>query len=110
MSEPNGINNSSRTALKPLLYALLLAAGIGIGMRVNQSSKDKFSQIFDIIQRDYVDSTRTDVLEESTIEYLLSQLDPHSSYIAPQFTEINEQQIRGNYEGLGIEYISFRDT
>lgn len=110
MSEPNGINNSSRTALKPLLYALLLAAGIGIGMRVNQSSKDKFSQIFDIIQRDYVDSTRTDVLAESTIEYLLSQLDPHSSYIAPQYSEINEQQIRGNYEGLGIEYIAFRDT
>ena len=110
MTAPNEINNSSRTALRPLLYALMLAAGIGIGMSVNQTSKDKFSQIFDIINRDYVDSTRTEVLAESTIEYLLSQLDPHSSYIAPQYTEINEQQIRGNYEGLGIEYISFRDT
>lgn len=110
MSVPNEINNSSKTALRPLLYALMLAAGIGIGMSVNQTSKDKFSQIFDIINRDYVDSTRTDVLAESTIEYLLSQLDPHSSYIAPQYAEINEQQIRGNYEGLGIEYISFRDT
>ncbi|MFM6984693.1 MAG: S41 family peptidase [Chitinophagaceae bacterium] len=110
MTAPNEINNSSKTALRPLLYALMLAAGIGIGMSVNQTSKDKFSQIFDIISRDYVDSTRTDVLAESTIEYLLSQLDPHSSYISPQFTEINEQQIRGNYEGLGIEYISFRDT
>lgn len=104
------IQNSRGTALKPIILAIILAAGLYAGMQINREKKDKFSQIFDIIQNDYVDSTRKDLLEEKTIDYLLSQLDPHSSYIPAQLTEINERQIRGNYEGLGIEYIQFSDT
>lgn len=104
------IQNSRGTALKPIILSIILAAGLYAGMQINREKKDKFSQIFDIIQNDYVDSTRKDLLEEKTIDYLLSQLDPHSSYIPAQLTEINERQIRGNYEGLGIEYIQFSDT
>ena len=104
------IQNSPSSARRPLFLALMLALGLGAGMQINGEKKDKFSQIFDIIQNDYADSTRKDLLEESTIDYLLSQLDPHSSYIPAQLTEINERQIRGNYQGLGIEYIRFRDS
>jgi carboxyl-terminal processing protease len=104
------IHNSLWRSLKPLLFSLFLAAGITMGIHINKEGKDKFSQIFDIIQRDYVDSTQTEELQEEAIEYMLSQLDPHSSYIPPQLTEMNENQIRGNYEGLGIEYIMFKDT
>lgn len=110
MSSENEINNSNRRSLRPIFYSLMLAGGIAIGMNVNKEKPDKFSQIFDIIDQDYVDSTRIDRLKENTIEYLLSQLDPHSTYIPPEFSEVNEQQIRGNYEGLGIEYILFNDT
>ncbi len=108
--EQEPIQNSGAAALRPLLFSIMLAAGLAAGMQINREKKDKFSQIFDIIQKDYVDSTRKDLLEENTIDYLLAQLDPHSSYIPARLTEINERQIRGNYQGLGIEYIQFRDT
>lgn len=93
-----------------MLYALFLAAGIGIGVNINTEKKDKFSQLFDIIQRDYVDTVNTDDLQEDAIDHILEQLDPHSTYIPPQLSEINERQIRGSYPGLGIEYIMFKDT
>lgn len=104
------IQNSKSRALSPLILALFLAIGLFCGMNINKEKKDKFSQIFDIINQDYVDSTRIDLLEENAIDYLLSQLDPHSAYIPAQLSEINNRQIRGNYLGLGIEYIQFSDT
>jgi carboxyl-terminal processing protease len=102
------IQNSKSIALRPLIFALVLSVGLFSGMNINKEKKDRFSQIFDIINNDYVDSTRIDLLEENAIDYLLSQLDPHSSYIPAQLSEINDRQIRGNYQGLGIEYIQFR--
>lgn len=110
MPEQTDIQNSSGTAAKPLIFSLLLAAGLLAGMNINREKKDKFSQIFDIIGKDYVDSTRLHVLEKNTIDFLLDQLDPHSTYIPPSLTEINERQIRGSYQGVGIEYIRFMDT
>lgn len=110
MENPTEKQVKVNRAIRPIIYSFMLAGGIGIGLNINKESKDKFSQIFDIIENDYVDSTRVDLLKENTIDYLLAQLDPHSTYIPEVFSEINERQIRGNYEGLGIEYIKFRDT
>lgn len=109
-TEKPEIQNSKSVATRPLIFAMVLASGLFFGMSINKEKKDKFSQIFDIINRDYVDSTRVDLLEENAIDYLLSQLDPHSAYIPAQLSEINDRQIRGNYQGLGIEYIQFSDT
>lgn len=103
-------NSQIKTALKPLMYALLLSAGVVLGYYGRGVRKDKFSQILDIIGKDYVDSTKAEDLEEETIDFLLSQLDPHSSYIPPELAEQNARQIEGKYEGLGISYTLFRDT
>lgn len=104
------ISNNSNQTVRPLLVFLFLAVGTLIGTSINKEKKDKFSQILNIVQNDYVDSTNEIALREDAIRYLLSQLDPHSSYIPPSLSEISSRQIRGNYEGLGIEYLYFRDT
>ncbi len=101
---------STKKALRPLLYALLLGIGVAIGMYTKGVQKDKFSQILDIISHDYVDSTHAVDIESESIDYLLSQLDPHSSYIPPELSEQSARQVSGKYEGLGIEYIIFKDT
>ena len=102
--------HQANVARRPLIYAVLLALGLGGGMSFQKQQKDKFTQILDIIQNDYVDSTQHDAIETSTIEFMLSQLDPHSAYIPPDLSEINERQIRGNYYGLGVSYIAYNDS
>ncbi|MDI1234129.1 MAG: S41 family peptidase [bacterium] len=104
------LSESSKKALKPLFYAMLLGIGVAIGMFIRGIQKDKFSQILDIISHDYVDSTHAIDIESESIDYLLSQLDPHSSYIPPELAEQSARQVSGKYEGLGIEYIVFKDT
>ena len=104
------LNNSSAMAIRPLVYAMMLALGLLAGMSFQTNQKDKFTQILDIIQNDYVDSTQRAALETSTIEFMLSQLDPHSAYIPPDLSEVNERQIRGNYFGLGVSYIAYNDS
>jgi len=94
----------------PLLLFSGIAFGVFVGTKINTEKKDKFSEIIDIIENDYVDSTVGELIREEAIVHLLSQLDPHSSYIPPQLSAINEQQIRGNFDGLGIENILFDDS
>lgn len=110
MTEIPESSKSKAAAIRPLVMSIVLAAGLMMGMTINRESKDKFSQIFEIIDNDYVDSTSIAELQQSTIEFMLSQLDPHSSYVPPQLSEYSRRQIRGNYQGLGIEYIVFSDT
>lgn len=103
-------DHSAATAFRPVIFSLLLAAGLTAGLRINRERPEKFSQIVSIIGNDYVDSVNASSLAERTIQDMLYSLDPHSSYIPVRFTEMNERQIRGNYQGLGIEYIRFTDT
>src|SRR5690606_33999335 len=51
-----------------------------------------------------------DELTEKAIGNLLNERDPHSNYIsAKQLKEVNEQ-LEGNFEGIGIEFMIMDDT
>lgn len=104
------IQHSQLPQYKPLFIFTFLAIGVYFGTLINTEKKDKFSEIIDIIQNDYVDTTVGELIREEAIIHLLAQLDPHSSYIPPQLTAINESQISGNYDGIGVEYILYKDT
>jgi carboxyl-terminal processing protease len=110
MSEIPSVKNSNKVALRPIFYAICLTVGVWMGLNIHTESQDKFSQIFSIIDQDYVDSLKIDQLKHNTITSLLESLDPHSSYIPARLSEYSNRQINGKYEGLGIEYISYLDT
>ncbi len=97
-------------AQKSLIAFLFLAFGVIIGLYINPFKPDKYTQLLEIIKKDYVDSIDMENMEENNIEHLLSLLDPHSSYIPPAYTQMNARQISGKYDGLGIEYIFFNDS
>ena len=115
MSEPN---NSKYQIKLPLILCIGLAGGILIGASLNTSpaSDDigadvqKFREVLSLIKTEYVDETQTDELVDDAIEHILAKLDPHSAYIpAKERLEANED-LRGNFEGIGIEFSIFQDT
>lgn len=62
------------------------------------------------IEARYVSEPRTEELYHTAIEAVLSELDPHSSYIpADELQELTES-MEGNFEGIGIEYLVVNDT
>jgi carboxyl-terminal processing protease len=115
----------------PLLFSLILVAGMLIGTRmqsnpptavaieVPKGDKDlppstigqgKLEELIRYIESRYVDDVNKDELVKEAIDNILYQLDPHSSYIsAEQLREVNEQ-LEGSFDGIGIEFVVVDDT
>ncbi|CUI35030.1 S41 family peptidase [Cognatishimia activa] len=64
---------------------------------------DLFGDIFERIRAQYVEEVDEKDLIEAAINGMLTSLDPHSGYLAPQDAAEMRQQTRGEFGGLGIE-------
>lgn len=109
------IKNRSPFIYLPLAFALVLAGGIYIGMRLNiprdrYSGSSKFDDVLNLVYNEYVDTVSKDKLTEVALSLMLPHLDPHSSYIpASELKAVNES-MEGNFEGVGVEFNIQRDT
>jgi len=112
------INNSPRQIGLPLVLCIGLAGGLLVGVSLNSTTVkgksgddvQKFREVLGLIHDEYVDTTETELLVDDAIQHMLNKLDPHSSYIPNnQRIEANED-LQGNFEGIGIEFSIFRDT
>jgi carboxyl-terminal processing protease len=103
---------------QPLIYALLLSLGITLGMILKPAgniisiggNEGKINELLKIIEQSYVDSVDVTDLEKETINGLLSKLDPHSVYIPVEDLKQANEQLEGNFEGIGVEFNIFNDT
>ncbi|MBL6963274.1 MAG: S41 family peptidase [Bacteroidetes bacterium] len=110
--------NTKNQFLLPILFAIMVAFGMLIGTKFNpypyrksNSSKlDKISEVITDIDRAYVDTINKNSLINETILKLLQDLDPHSYYIDASEIEAVQQDLEGNFEGIGIEFNILRDT
>ncbi len=70
----------------------------------------KLMEVMDKISRFYVDSVDEDALIENTIEQMLHELDPHSSYISKDDIKEMSEQLNGEFEGIGVSFNILQDT
>lgn len=120
--------NSEPTSNKfwlPLAFSFVLILGILLGVKLQKevpiAPKPKRDQLVEVqpgkleellryIEARYVDKVDRDELIQKAIDNILKELDPHSTYIpSDQLTRINEQ-LEGNFEGIGIEFLVVEDT
>ena len=103
----------------PLLIAAGLAAGILIGAtlihqsntsKVIVNSVTKFREIISNIENSYVDEVDAEDLVDGAILDMLENLDPHSIYIPKKDVELTNAELRGEFEGIGIEFNIIKDT
>ena len=64
---------------------------------------DLFGKVFERIREEYIEEVSTKDLVEAAIKGMLTSLDPHSSYLAPDDFEDMRTQTKGEFGGLGIE-------
>lgn len=124
------VNQSERAPSKiniflPLLLSVFLVGGMLIGFKLKSnviapngesisilapSEAGRLEELIRYIDARYVDEVDRNEMTESAINELLKQLDPHSSYISSKdLQEVNEQ-LDGNFEGIGIEFMILEDT
>jgi carboxyl-terminal processing protease len=115
------MKNSKLSVYIPLLLALAVITGIFIGNRMARNSggnvssfaasqSNKLDAVLELINNSYVDSISTDTLIEKALPQILKNLDPHTSYIPPKEMVGVEEEMRGNFGGIGVQFSIQNDT
>ena len=58
----------------------------------------------------YVDTVNMDRQVEDAITGMLSKLDPHSAYTNPKDTKRLNEPLKGNFDGIGVQFNMLEDT
>jgi carboxyl-terminal processing protease len=104
----------------PLILSICIVAGMFIGYRIKGNmpntgifftNKPKpVQEVMDLIQREYVDKEDEDSLSDIAIQSMLAKLDPHSVLLPPQELQSVNEDLEGEFYGIGIEFNIFNDT
>ena len=98
---------------KILLVILLIISQLCLAQ--NKQAKpaetsQKLATTMYLIENFYVDSTDMPKLTEEAIIAMLKSLDPHSAYIAAKDVQKANEELVGNFEGIGVTFQILRDT
>lgn len=104
----------------PLILSLCIIGGMFIGYRIkgNMPTAGLFfvdrqrpvQEVLDLIKNKYVDNENTDSLGDAAIEAVLAKLDPHSVFLPPRELKAVNEDLEGQFYGIGIEFNIFSDT
>jgi carboxyl-terminal processing protease len=67
-----------------------------------------FSDVIDLVKKNYVDVTQDRELVYAAIKGVLESLDPHSSFMTPDMYKEMQTETKGEFGGIGIE-ITIKD-
>jgi carboxyl-terminal processing protease len=91
---------------------------LGIILMVNPSGLAQFSTpeafklavVMEKVSQYYVDSINTAKVAEEAIVHMLHELDPHSSYLSREELEEMNEQLEGEFDGIGVSFNVLDDT
>ncbi|MBK9761170.1 MAG: PDZ domain-containing protein [Flavobacteriales bacterium] len=90
--------------------ALLIFCSLNACAQVDPSTVGKLEALLYQIEHMYVDSVDQKGLVETAITAMLEQLDPHSVYIPKEELDQVNEPLKGNFEGIGVQFNIVRDT
>ena len=105
----------------PLALALCVVIGILIGtfyanhfsgqrLSIINAGSNKLNTLLQLIDDQYVDTVHINDLVEGAMPQILSELDPHSVYISAKDVQMANDDLRGSFSGVGIEFTIRQDT
>jgi carboxyl-terminal processing protease len=107
MSQWKRIGNFKMASVIFAVFLIGVLIGSGQSQKVSALSNNMyedlkvFTDVIGLIQKDYVEETKSNDLIQGAIKGMLETLDPHSAYMPPTM-------FKGRFEGLGIE-ITLKD-
>ena len=115
------MSQNKSTRFTPLWMALCVVLGILVGtfyanhfsgnrLNIINSSGNKLNNLLHIVNDQYVDTVNVNDLVEKAMPQILSELDPHSVYIAAKDVQIANDDLKGSFSGVGIEFTIRKDT
>ena len=78
--------------------------------RISRTDWGKLNLILDIVDRHYVDTLDKNSMTDAAVSAALAKLDPHSVYLPPVQLSASEEELSGNFDGIGIQFNVPNDT
>ncbi|NQY05846.1 MAG: S41 family peptidase [Flavobacteriaceae bacterium] len=105
----------------PIIISTAIAVGFWLGnildygdppspIFASNPKKEKLNKLIDYIDHEYVDEVNTDSIVDVTVDRILSNLDPHSTYIPKDELQSITDNMNGNFVGIGISFYIQNDT
>ncbi len=105
----------------PLIIAVSVVLGIIIGtffanrfsgnrLNIINSSSNKLNDLLHIIDDQYVDTVSISNVVEDAMPKILEELDPHSTYISAKDAQTANDDLRGSFSGVGVQFTVRNDT
>ena len=105
----------------PIYLGIAIAIGILVGSSFNfknraksvfksNSEEAKIKRLIDYIQYDYVDGVNTENLLDGAIDQIVNKLDPHSHYFSKKDFARDNEQMQGNFQGIGVQFTIHNDS
>ncbi|MBI2177185.1 MAG: S41 family peptidase [Candidatus Tectomicrobia bacterium] len=99
-----------------VLAVMLLAVGLAVSPMGNTAAREEsayselrtFTEVLSLVEENYVNPIEQQKLIRGAIHGMLRTLDPHTSYLTPEFYKEMQVETTGRFGGLGIE-ITIRD-
>ena len=116
------MNSNPKIRYIPIIIAVSIVAGIFIGTfyanRFSGSpqgigrtgSSNKINGLLRIIDDQYVDTVNMSELIDDAMPQILRELDPHSSYIPAKDLQAVNDDLRGSFSGIGVQFTIQQDT
>jgi carboxyl-terminal processing protease len=115
--------NSLKQIILPVVLALVLVIGFFLGKILSQGGSqtgasrlfiypqsNKIEALLNLIEEEYVDTIRKRDLVELIIPEILKNLDPHTVYIPAEDLQTANQELEGNFGGIGVQFSLQNDT
>jgi len=112
-------NNVKEAAIIAILGIAIGAISMTIVYRITENRKivrtetqswRKLNLILQNVDDNYVDTIDKKKVSEAAITAALAALDPHSIYMPPASLEESEEDLAGQFEGIGIQFNVPNDT
>ncbi len=105
----------------PFVFAVILVAGMAAGYLLRErmpaaqgffqpAQRSAVQEALDLIRMNYVDGVAMDSIADDAIQAMLEHLDPHSIFIPKKYLQRVNEDLQGNFEGIGVEFQIIRDT
>ena len=115
--------SNPKTRYIPIIIAVSIVTGIFIGTFYTnrfaenapgaggiQPGTNKLNGLLRIVNDQYVDTVNMAALVEDAMPQILNELDPHSSYIPAKDLQAVNDDLRGSFSGIGVQFTIQQDT
>jgi carboxyl-terminal processing protease len=109
MSQGKGMRNLKIISVIFLVFVLGVTVGLGRFHKVSALSNSTyedlkvFTDVLSLLQREYVEETKSKDLIYGAIKGMLETMDPHSAFLPPAMFKEMQEETKGRFEGLGLE-------